>query len=300
MTQPIDISEGSVTIAVCTFRRAALFDCLNSFHRLLGIHKFNLSVLVIDNDETDQLRDEVNNFSQDFPLPIKYIHAPSKNISIARNAALNAAETHWLLFIDDDEVADPNWVDRIMAARQDAHAIIGTCETVYTGDYPDWLQACDFHSNRPKKDVRNAYTSNALIDLNFVKKNGFQFRLDLGRTGGEDTVFFRQLHDAGGIMRACPEAIVKEPLVPGRATMDWVIRRKFRAGQTHGLLCQEFEPRAFKFLPLTAGLKMLISGSMWILTIPGTIRSRHWLARFYLHKGVLSYRMNQAILEEYG
>lgn len=292
-------NPNSVTIAVCTFRREELFDCLNSFSLLKDTHQYAVSVIVIDNDVTNDLQTRVQTFASNFFIPLKYVHAPEKNISVARNAALRAADSRWLLFIDDDEIADPDWLNIIMQARQGAQAVIGTCETTYAPEYAAWLSRCDFHSNRPKSNVENAFTSNALLDLDFVRKHDLEFRRDLGRTGGEDTIFFRQIHDLGGVIKACHEALVYEPLTPQRASMKWVKTRKYRAGQTHGLLCREFDPKAYKRLPITASVKAGISALMSILTIPGTDRARKWHARYHLHKGALAYRLRQNILEEY-
>lgn len=264
-----------------------------------GTDQYGISVLVIDNDVTNDLQSRVENFSKTFGLPLKYIHAPKQNISVARNAALRSTETRWLLFIDDDEIADPDWLNNIMKARGSGHIFIGTCETTYAPEYPAWLSRCDFHSNRPKAKVENAFTSNALLDLDFIRKHDLEFRPDLGHTGGEDTFFFRQIHELGGIIKACPEAVVYEPLAPQRASMKWVKTRFYRAGQTHGLLCSEFDRQAYIRLPITAGAKAGISAIMSVLTIPGTDRARKWLARYYLHKGVLAYRFHQKILEEY-
>lgn len=289
----------NVTIAVCTFRRDNLFDCLNSLKDLNEADRFAVSVVVIDNDVTNKLQSRLEVFAKDFDYPLTYVHAPEKNISVARNAALKAADTRWLLFIDDDEIADPDWLSCIMQACKHAVAVIGTCETIYAPEYPDWLSRCDFHSNRPKAKVENAYTSNALLNLDFIREHNLVFRLDLGRTGGEDTVFFRQVHELGGIIIACPEAVVYEPLTPQRASMEWVKIRKYRAGQTHGLLCREFDPKAYMRLPITASVKAGISALMSILSIPGTDRARKWQARYHLHKGVLAYRFRQEILEEY-
>ena len=294
-----EANTDSVTIAVCTFRRDDLFDCMNSLRALNEADRYAVSVVVVDNDLTNKLQTRVELLAEDLDFPLTYVHAPEKNISVARNAALKAADTRWILFIDDDEIADPNWLNFIMQARKGAVAVIGTCETTYAPEYPAWLSRCDFHSNRPKAKVENAYTSNALLDMNFIRKHGLEFRLDLGRTGGEDTVFFRQIHELGGVIKACPEAVVYEPLTPQRASMEWVKIRKYRAGQTHGLLCREFDPKTYMRLPITASIKTGISALMWILSIPGTDRARKWQARYHLHKGVLAYRFRQEILEEY-
>ena len=44
-----------------------------------------------------------------------YLHAPARNISIARNACLEAASAPLVAFIDDDEIARPGWLAGLVA-----------------------------------------------------------------------------------------------------------------------------------------------------------------------------------------
>lgn len=300
MTADEPIAKSAVTICVCTFRRPALFDALSSFKQLKGLDKYGLRIVVIDNDETDAVRAEVEAYAGNYPLPIRYVHAPAKNISLARNAALDAVTTPWLLFIDDDEIADSDWLEQIMALAPSNDAVIGACNATYGDGLPKWMARCDFHSNRITGRVENAYTSNALLRMSFVNAHNLRFRLELGRTGGEDSMFFHQMANLGGRLAYQPSAIVYEPVVPSRASMDWVKTRMYRAGQTHGLLTREFAPSAFRSLLLTAGAKASFSAFMAVLTIPGSDASRKWWARAHLHAGALHYRIKPAIYEEYG
>jgi len=216
-------SKADVTIAICTFRRTSLFETLSSLLSLNDRENYNLSVVVIDNDETDTLRGTVAKFSKTYSLPLNYVHAPSKNISIARNGALNTVATRWMLFIDDDEIADKDWLKNIMSMRSDAHVVIGQCQATYSDEQPGWLSRCDFHSNRLSGRPENAYTSNALIDMDFVKAHDFSFREELGLTGGEDTIFFRQIFEAGGVIKYCPSALVYEPVPQACWADPWAL-----------------------------------------------------------------------------
>lgn len=295
-----DSLADGVTICVCTFRRPALFDALASFEKLLGIADHNLSVVVIDNDETDAVRANVLEMAKNYSLPLRYVHAPAKNISIARNAALDAVDTRYLLFIDDDEVAAPDWLQQIMACAQSHEVVIGQCIATYDPSLPAWAENCDFHSNRITGKVENAYTGNALLDMEFVRQHGFRFRIELGRTGGEDTVFFRQIAGANGRIHYCPDAIVFEAVPQGRASMEWVKTRMYRAGQTHGLITREFDPKSYQRLFFTACTKAVFSSLMTMATIPGSDASKKWWARAHLHAGAMHYRIKPEILEEYG
>lgn len=289
-----------ITVCICTFRRKEVFDAIASVQNQKGVGAREFSILVIDNDENDKIREEVEIISNCSPVEIRYFHAPAKNISVARNAALVNSNSRWIAFLDDDETATQGWLASLRRGSLDAEVVLGPVLSDYPAGAPAWLLQCDFHSTRAEADLANAYCGNVLIDLNFVKSHNVKFAIELGRIGGEDTVFFRQLAIAGARFAYAPDAIVLEPVAPTRANMRWVMRRKIRAGQTHGLVCRMFNRRAYAALWVSAPAKMAASGLAAILSGPGSNRSRRWLARACFHLGALRYRVHPSILEEYG
>lgn len=289
----------SVTVCICTFRRRSIFQAVSSVAHQQQAEQYLSRIVVIDNDDHDGLRAEMEAFAIQLPVRLDYIHAPRKNISIARNAALDAVETRYLAFIDDDEEAQPDWLKTLFGQRNEAHVIVGSSQAIYDERLQQWVERCDFHSNLPNKDPSNAHTSNVLIDMNFVQDTNMRFLEELGLTGGEDTVFFRSLAHAGARFAAAPEAVVIEGVPANRANMRWVLRRMYRAGQTHGLVCKMFDHRVYRKLLLTAGAKALVSALVAVIVIPGTDRSRKWFARAALHAGAFHYRLKPSMLQEY-
>lgn len=292
--------KSQVSVCVCTFRRQSIYQTLKSIAQLEDVENYDIRIVIADNDDNDNLRSQLQDFATSYRFPIQYVHAPARNISVARNAALAQVSGHLAAFIDDDETADPRWLANLISNRADAAAVVGQCNAIYAPELPGWLARCDFHSNRITGDPVNAYTSNVLLDLDFLRAHRITFRHCLGRTGGEDTIFFREILRAGGEIRYCSESIVFEPVVPERANMEWVRRRKFRSGQTHGLMCREFAPQLYSRLLLTAGAKAAVSLTLALLYLPWTERARIWQARGFLHLGALAYCLRPQLIEEYG
>lgn len=288
---------GDVTICICTFRRESIAATLRSIAEATAYAP--VPVVVIDNDDHNGARDRILAAAAAAKVAATYVHAPARNISIARNAALDAVETRWAAFIDDDEIAEPAWLCALLLMRDRGEAIIGQSRALYDPGVPAWNAACDFHSNRLEGRADNAYTSNALIDVDFVRRHDLRFRLDLGQTGGEDTLFFRAFSEAGGRILYQPDSVVVEPVSTARATMRWALRRRFRAGQTHGLVLQQFDRKAYRILLVTAAAKCVFSLIAAAATVPGTTASRKWLARSALHAGSVSYRLYPRIVREY-
>lgn len=231
----------SIDIGVCTFRRPELADTLRSLDAMEMPAGFDISIVVADNDDTPTARDLVTALSQELTVPIRYQHAPARNISIARNACLDASIADFVAFIDDDETATPAWLAELvaMAEASGAAAVLGPVRARYRPDAPDWMRRGDFHSTLPvwvRGEIRTGYTCNVLLRMGSDSLRGRRFSLARGQTGGEDTEFFDQMYKAGGRIAFSPEAWVDEVVPRSRAAFDWLGRRRFRVGQTHGHL----------------------------------------------------------------
>lgn len=290
-----DVIHEDITVCICTYRRSSLRQAVES------VASQCRRVVVIDNEAAGSAQADVAWCNEHLPCTVTYVHAPDRNISIARNAALDAVSTRWLAFLDDDEVAAHDWLYRLAAGSEGNAVVIGQVVAVYGEGLPAWVSALDFHSNRiaDTQRVDNAYTSNALIDIDFVRRHDIRFAVECGVTGGEDTLFFRSITRAGGVMAYRAESIVYEDVTPGRATLSWVMRRKFRSGQTHGLMLSRFDAGARRRLPLTAGAKALYAFLRAVLLLPRPQRAIWWLARGALHTGAFAYSLRPRILEEY-
>ena len=89
------------------------------FHSLLAQRvpegSLSLSFVVVDNSSDAGERETVA-YRQNGNMPVLYVHEPRAGIPAARNAALEAAKTltpDSIVFIDNDEIAPPDWIARL-------------------------------------------------------------------------------------------------------------------------------------------------------------------------------------------
>src|SRR6185369_10246555 len=175
-------------------------------------------------------------------LDLAYHHVPGSNISLARNACLDACETQWLAFIDDDETATAGWLQHLIdVARKTPNvaAVFGPMRAIYGTTAPIWLKDGDFHSTTivfVNNEIRTGYTTNTLINLGHPAARGKRFNLALGKSGGEDTDLFDRIYQDGGRFAFSADALVEEILPVERQSLSWFLQRRFRSGQTHGRL----------------------------------------------------------------
>lgn len=288
-----------IDICICTFRRAHLADTLRSVAKI-DVAKHEVRIIVADNDETSSAYPLVATLETELPFPVHYVHAPASNICIARNACLDAADADFVAFIDDDELVARDWLTALIdtAEKTSAAATLGPVNALYADDAPAWMRQGDFHSTYPvfvDGAIRTGYTCNVLIRWS-APFRALRFDTKLGRSGGEDTDFFYRLTALGGTIAYAPEAIVEEHVPADRATMAWLIRRRLRFGQTHGMLLPGSPART---LPVVAAKFGYCIGMTALTAFSPVRRRRNWL-RAVLHFGVAGGILGARQAEHYG
>ena len=291
-----------VDVCVCTFRRDHIGETLRSLAAMTAAPAFR--VIVADNDDNPSARALVQRTAAETGLAVTYVHAPARNISIARNACLDAAESEFIAFIDDDERSAPGWLAALFdGLRAEVDVVLGPVSAVYAGNCPAWIRKADPHSARPvciDGQIRTGYTSNVLFRRTATCFDGLRFREELGRSGGEDTAFFTAAHKAGARFAFSPGAIVTEDVPPTRATFKWLFHRRFRAGQTHGRLLRETGEGGDGKIAAVAAAKALLCLGAALLPSGKSGHLRQCLLRGALHAGVVARVLGKRDLEQYG
>lgn len=281
-------TERRIDVAICTFRRASIELTLQSIaEQRLGPDDV-VRVIVADNDMTPTARDMVRAVAARLSLDCVYVHAPARNISIARNACLDNVTAPLVAFIDDDEVASPAWLASLLdcLVESAADVVLGPAIARYAADAPDWVKHADLHSTLPVIShgdmIATGYTCNVLMRM--ASFPGMRFDPQLGRTGGEDDVFFSIAVRNGARIAYAPDAIVYDPVPSSRANLRWLARRAFRNGQTHARTMIEsggYRPSLF-VIALAKGTACF---AVVVATFPSAVRWRRAFIRGVLHIG---------------
>ncbi|HAX91284.1 MAG TPA: glycosyl transferase family A [Rhodospirillaceae bacterium] len=297
-----------VDVCVCTFRRPQLAQTLHSLSRLTLAPDVSIRVIIADNDEEPSAIETVETAARETGLRITYLHAPARNISVARNACLDAATAPLVAFIDDDECAAPQWLSALLASMigGDYAAVLGPVQAIYSPDCPSWIRNGDFHSTRPvwvEGKIVTGYTCNVLFSRTHPAFQSLRFRLDLGQTGGEDTAFFAVAVRAGARLGFAAGAIVTEQVTAARARFRWLISRKFRSGQTHGRLLLEAHGSGLKVRikhSLLAAAKAIFCFAACVPKVYRPDRLAFWALRGAMHVGTLSCLLGKREIALYG
>ncbi|MFD1610320.1 glycosyltransferase family 2 protein [Sphingomonas tabacisoli] len=226
-----------LTIAIPTFRRAEMLaECLDT---VLPQLREGVEVLVVDNDPDGSARSLCDSRSD---ADLRYVHEPSPGVVQARNRAVADSRGRYLAFIDDDELAQPAWVDALLRhAERGIAASFGMVLPRYLApvepglrDFLDDLYTRDL-TRPPDADISDKWihvgTGNSLFDKAACFTGSAPFTTDLNGTGGEDVWLVRSLVERGIPIHWNPAAIVEEQIPPDRSTLAYVRSRKYRQGQ---------------------------------------------------------------------
>ncbi|MEJ8278652.1 glycosyltransferase family 2 protein [Pseudonocardia spirodelae] len=109
---PAPVGTEPITVVVATRGRPdSLARCLRA---VLASDHPALSVVVVDNDPTDELTREAV-LATGSPR-VRYVREPRRGASVGRNRGLAEARTALVAFTDDDTEVDPAWASRIAGA----------------------------------------------------------------------------------------------------------------------------------------------------------------------------------------
>jgi glycosyltransferase involved in cell wall biosynthesis len=243
------LMPSAVAVCACTFRRPKGLDAMLqglAGQTFAALPKPNLHVVIADNEGSATARHICESFQAETGIPLTYVHEPERGISYARNACLdNIPEAcDFFAFIDDDEVPEPDWLERLLEAQAAANADVvqGPVIPVYEPGAPRWLVEGEFlgfprRNWRGTKlqledlqDLNEAYTNNVLVRRASVIAAGTRFDPAYALTGGGDTLFFRTLKAAGARIVFAARARVTETVPAKRATLWYRLKLEYRIG----------------------------------------------------------------------
>jgi succinoglycan biosynthesis protein ExoM len=229
-----------VAVCVATYRRPELLaGLLASLARLEPRrHPAEVRVVVTDNDECGSAAGVVEAFRGAAPFELEYAVQPERNISLARNLAVERAlawGADWVAFVDDDEVVRPEWLDELLEVQRcsGADAVSGTVLPRFAPGAPAWADRSGVYARRHRRSgepVAFLATHNALVAAPLLRRPGGPFDPAFGVSGGGDSLFFLRCAREGARMVGAAAAVAEENVPPERLRPGWVLRRAFRNG----------------------------------------------------------------------
>jgi glycosyltransferase involved in cell wall biosynthesis len=227
-----------VNIGIITYNRhQGLLKLLNSLNTLVLDADFIINnIVIVDNSidfNTLTIKKEILETQHSIILE----HEKKPGIPFARNKVVQLSkEVDFIAFIDDDEVADSNWLLKLCETQKTFQ-----CEVVQGPVIPRF-------EHRPKRwhiyyrkqrktgdKLLSMATGCTLISMKVLNQFQEPFNTKLALTGGTDSLLGREIVRGGHDIRWCDEAIVYEYIPKSRTTTKWIVQRSFRGGNNYSI-----------------------------------------------------------------
>lgn len=239
------MSAARVALLIPTYRRpAGLERALRGLaaQRFRRVPPPDVAVHVVDNEAGGPMAGLVAELAPLLPWPVRHHCEPARGVASCRNRCLDlvAPEDDFAVFLDDDEVPRPDWLDALLATATatGAEIVQGPVISHYTDPVPAWFAEGRFLQLGPFEEaetLRYGYSGNVCIRADVLRRLRPRFDERFNATGGEDQHFFIVLMRAGCRIVTSAEAIADEWVPGSRTTLGYMLKRRYRVGATLAL-----------------------------------------------------------------
>ena len=239
------------SVALCTHNHADRLARTLSDLALLKAPRAPWELLIIDNGSHDETPELLARHAWQSDWQVRVVREEELGLSSARNRAIAEARGEYVIFMDDDETADPDWLCAyealIIAKRPDAFG--GRIRVLFEDERPKWLsdELLGFLGDLDRADhmapLTDPYESFHGGNFGFRKSvcdRVGNFDAMLGRkgttnnTGGEDVDFYRRLLAAGLRVWWTPEAVIYHRIQAVKLKRSYFLDLHYRQGRIQG------------------------------------------------------------------
>jgi len=232
-----------ITAAICTYNRYDLLPKAIASLERQSLPRSDYEILVIDNSPDHAQSSEFSIGFKDAP-GLSWVIERMPGLSNARNVAARMAKSPLVAYMDDDAVAAPDWLEKLVAVFDrfgpEAEVVGGRVDPIWEVPQPRWLPDSLLGnvsvvnwggSDRFAAPGEWVAGTNIAFRIASLDKAG-GFSVHLGRTRGgqallsnDETDVIERMTVQGARLIYAPGAVV-EHLVPSeRLTQGWFRRR---------------------------------------------------------------------------
>ena len=276
------------SVCIATYKRPKLLQELlrSVINQVLPVD-VTLEIIVVDNDPGGSADQTVRQFHCTGQIRLLFFRQNIKNISITRNIAVRNSTGIYLLFIDDDEVACPDWIVKLLRTLKeyDADGVFGPVMPRFDQSAPEWMKKGVLQlsgtvlETATGTEAKTMWSGNCLVRASLLRELEGPFDPEYGITGGEDSELFAKLNRRGAKFVYCREAYVFEYWPSERMQASYLVKRGLRWGNTHTRRSITNSNRKILirlFLLVKSIFYGLISTLLMIVCFPNKISRVYW------------------------
>ncbi|QSG14967.1 glucosyl-dolichyl phosphate glucuronosyltransferase [Halapricum desulfuricans] len=239
-----------VSVVLCTHTLDRYHDLLDAAESVREQTYDDVELVLVSDGSEAVTRQFERDFADSEDVVITELDENSGLLE-ARNHGAEVANGDVVAFIDDDAIADPEWVDQLVESyeQQDAVAVGGKMVPEWVAGKPDflpeefyWLVGVTHRGFGPggepntAGEVRNTNGSNlSFLREVFIELNGFDTAIggrkgDANLQGGETELCARLQQECGKGVWYNPNAVVSHKVFEYRMNICWLLDRAFWQG----------------------------------------------------------------------
>ena len=236
-----NVSGDRLTVVVPTFNRPGrlLLAVRSVFAQTLGMNN-RFAVVIVDNSPNASAAEVIETLQAECPnnVTLTALNEPKPGVANARNAAMAAVETDLVVFLDDDQTAPADWLERLLSTYKEfpATVVFGAVVAALPDEIIRHRKYLSYFFGRQPENsrgyIREYYgTGNALVDFSRVPGGLPYFDPSMNESGGEDDVLFARIRRCGGKFAWSSGNHVYEHPVRSRLSLSYTMRRAFAYGR---------------------------------------------------------------------
>jgi glucosyl-dolichyl phosphate glucuronosyltransferase len=237
-----------ISAIICTFNRALyLRKAIQSLIEQT-LDRDRYEIIVVDNRSTDETKKIV---TEEFAniVNLRYIYDPIQGLSQARNTGWQNAKGEYIAFLDDDAIAYPQWLEKIIESfetvKPQPGAVGGKIEAIWEAPRPNWLsdrlaRGLTILDWSPTATVLDSDRWLAGANVSYPKQlleamGGFD--VNLGRKGKkllscEESLLHDRIKNEDYNLYYHPDVAVKHHIPASRLVKEWHLKRQYWNGRS--------------------------------------------------------------------
>ncbi len=236
-----------ISAIICTHNRAGYLT--KAIQSLIDqcTPKENYEIIIVDNCSTDATKEAVMQFFG--KANVRYLYEPTLGVTSARNTGWRNAQGKYIAYLDDDAIACPVWLDKILevfkTVKPRPGCVGGKAVPIWEGTRPVWLSDWLLHglaiidwSDTPH--VLTNISVEWLVSANIafpreILENVGGFNTRLCRQGNNllsngEVFLEKQIIQQGYTCFYHPEIMISHHIFKSRLCQAWFKRRYYWQG----------------------------------------------------------------------
>jgi glycosyltransferase involved in cell wall biosynthesis len=242
-----------ISAIICTHNRAKYLA--KAIQSLIDqrMPKDKYEIIIVNNCSTDSTKEVVEQFTG--KGNIRYVYESTLGLSFARNTGWRNAKGRYVAYLDDDAIACPGWIDKILEVFETITprpgCVGGRVEPIWESSRPGWLSDWLLHgltiidwSETPhvltNLSVEWLVGANIAFPIDILKSVG-GFISSLDRVGNNllssgDTFLEKQITKMGHSCFYHPDIVIGHHIFESRLSQSWFVRRYYWQGVSDAVM----------------------------------------------------------------